>query len=469
MKNHLFVTLVIMLVILAVLPTTGTTTKQRSNNTDTEDKLNEIQQAIRDTNAEWTAEYTSISNATWWQENRDGFGCIDEEIPDEDYETVTYSGTLPDEFDWRNVNGINYVTPVKNQASCGSCSAFGTLGSLEAVVQIETSEIFDCDLSEAQVYFCNGGDCTSGIALSTAVNYIGFVGVADELCLPYTTSASCEDKASNWRNRVIKASTESTTGTENIKNALLEYGPVVTRFDVYEDFMYYTGGIYELVSGAKEGGHAVTIVGYNDDPGYWICKNSWGTGWGETNPYATTSEKGYFRIKYGECNIGANTHYFYNVTGNIQPGKPENLSPYDDERYVEPDLTFTWSPCEDLDGDEVYYIVYLGDSMSLQDDDIVANHISSSNVQVTHLEKATIYFWKVVSEDEHGAQHQSEIHKFYTRSPCQPDVQGPSRGRPHKEYTFKASTTDTDGEEYYWFFNWGDNSSSGWIGPLWTR
>ena len=28
-------------------------------------------------------------------------------------------------------------------------------------------------------------------------------------------------------------------------------------------------------------GHGVTIVGYNDDYEYWICKNSWGKGWGE--------------------------------------------------------------------------------------------------------------------------------------------------------------------------------------------
>jgi hypothetical protein len=39
------------------------------------------------------------------------------------------------------------------------------------------------------------------------------------------------------------------------------------------------------------GGHAVLIVGYDDDEEYFIVKNSWGTGWGES---------GYFRIDYSQ-------------------------------------------------------------------------------------------------------------------------------------------------------------------------
>jgi hypothetical protein len=47
------------------------------------------------------------------------------------------------------------------------------------------------------------------------------------------------------------------------------------------------------------------IVGYNDDPGYWICKNSWGTEGGDD---------GFFYIGYGECNIATQARYFlYNV------------------------------------------------------------------------------------------------------------------------------------------------------------
>ena len=34
---------------------------------------------------------------------------------------------LPDSFDWRNISGVSYVSPIRNQGSCGSCYSFGRL------------------------------------------------------------------------------------------------------------------------------------------------------------------------------------------------------------------------------------------------------------------------------------------------------------------------------------------------------
>ena len=55
-----------------------------------------------------------------------------------------------------------------------------------------------------------------------------------------------------------------------------------TRFNVYEDFMHYSGGIYHHVYGQKEGGHAIKILGWGKegDIHYWLCANSWGPKWG---------------------------------------------------------------------------------------------------------------------------------------------------------------------------------------------
>jgi hypothetical protein len=83
----------------------------------------------------------------------------------------------------------------------------------------------------------------------------------------------------------------------SIKNYLQE-GPLTTCMDVYTDFFYYDSGVYEPVWGSYEGGHCITFVGWDDETESWICKNSWGAGWGES---------GYFRIKYGESGIGSST------------------------------------------------------------------------------------------------------------------------------------------------------------------
>ena len=69
---------------------------------------------------------------------------------------------------------------------------------------------------------------------------------------------------------------------------------------VFQDFMYYTSGIYQHETGDFLGGHGIMITGWGVDPNngtpYWTCRNSWGEDWGE---------QGYFQILRGvdECTI----------------------------------------------------------------------------------------------------------------------------------------------------------------------
>lgn len=85
----------------------------------------------------------------------------------------------------------------------------------------------------------------------------------------------------------------STPNVEGLKNALVTYGPLVTTMAIYTDIFYYKGGVYSHTSGARQGSHVVLIVGYSEAGQYFIAKNSWGTGLGET---------GYFQIAYSEVN-----------------------------------------------------------------------------------------------------------------------------------------------------------------------
>jgi len=72
--------------------------------------------------------------------------------------------------------------------------------------------------------------------------------------------------------------------------------------EVYSDFFSYRSGVYSYTYGSLQGGHAVLLVGYADDAtipggGYFMVKNSWGTGWGEPGG---TDSGGYFRIAYNQ-------------------------------------------------------------------------------------------------------------------------------------------------------------------------
>src|SRR5208337_3734072 len=45
----------------------------------------------------------------------------------------------PDTYDWRNVGGRNFITPVRDQGNCGSCVSFGCVAAVEAACLIRRS------------------------------------------------------------------------------------------------------------------------------------------------------------------------------------------------------------------------------------------------------------------------------------------------------------------------------------------
>jgi len=51
-------------------------------------------------------------------------------------------------------------------------------------------------------------------------------------------------------------------------------------------------------------------------------------------------------------------------------------------------------------------------------------------------------------------------------APEKPETpQGPTSGNTGNSYTYTTSTTDPDGDQVYYKFDWGDGTSSGWLGP----
>ncbi len=50
--------------------------------------------------------------------------------------------------------------------------------------------------------------------------------------------------------------------------------------------------------------------------------------------------------------------------------------------------------------------------------------------------------------------------------PAKPTLTGPTTGVINEMYIFSAVTTEPDGENVYYYFEWGDGTNSGWIGPF---
>lgn len=266
-------------------------------------ELDEVRAAIQTRKAKWTADETSISRLPD-HEKRLRLGLMRQaEVGGEPLLSAEppVSG-LPGGVDWRK-NG--FVTAVRDQGNCGSCWAFATTGALEsyALIRDRLSWTDDNRAEEVLLSCSTAGSCNGGY-ISTASNYIRNTGLPPESYFPYTASSSddsCSNALADWTDSTHKITSWSyvnttTVSVDAIKNALFTYGPLVTTMDVYYDFFTYKSGAYEYVSGAYQGGHAILIVGYQDDPsvnggGYFVVKNSWGTGWGED---------GYFNIAYSQ-------------------------------------------------------------------------------------------------------------------------------------------------------------------------
>jgi cathepsin L len=205
----------------------------------------------------------------------------------------------------RSFNWVNRgkVTPIKNQAACGSCWAFAAVGAFESSWLIENNQTIDS--SEQRVFNCTpNSDCGGGF-LYSALDQLVTGGTTTEGTMPYNAptqgkgqclAAGQPYRAVAWAPLENNWQTVSTPA--EIKAALCAHGPITTRIYVTNSFRAYASGTYQQVEAVNynsPGAHFVVIVGWDDNRGAWRIKNSWGTGWGEN---------GYMWIRYGANLIG---------------------------------------------------------------------------------------------------------------------------------------------------------------------
>jgi C1A family cysteine protease len=285
-----------------------------------------LQQILAESGAQWEAGVTPVSELSQEQKcHLLGYvpGPNEESLEQRNQASLAKLAAAraaavgyPASYDWRNAAGKNFITPIKDQAGCGSCVAFGTVATVESAFRVQRGDPnVAVDLSEASLFFCIGpgagaGSCPDGgWNMPPALDGFKNTGVPDEACFPYTDQDQACHQCADWQSRAIKITGWHTISSPaDMKQWLSTRGPLATCFTVYEDFFAYKSGVYSHVSGDRRGGHCVSCVGYNDVGGFWICKNSWGAGFGES---------GYFRIAYGQVGIDST---MWAIEGTIQTG-----------------------------------------------------------------------------------------------------------------------------------------------------
>ncbi len=195
--------------------------------------------------------------------------------------------------DWRNRWGWPWITTVQDQGLCESCWTFGATALVESMVRIEHAVW--SKRSEGDVHDGMGCHCGDRGWPDLALNWIQANGLADPDCYPYKTDNSPYNPTPDRSGRTVRINDYITIGdVEQQKVWLDTVGPLTACFEIFQDFDAYHSGVYHHVYGSSRGLHCILIVGYDDNQGCWVVKNSWGTAWGN---------KGYILLGYGEVSI----------------------------------------------------------------------------------------------------------------------------------------------------------------------
>ncbi len=227
-----------------------------------------------------------------------------------------------------------YVTRVKSQGDSGVCWSFSAMSLLESDSIIKGYEsASSADFSEAHhVWFASRGRAEDENDLAygdgyyfdepylrggnwkiSAASLARWSGAAEETEFPFYGSSLesmgnyAESDRYNTSGGVILESAQSLTSAEDVKQWIVDHGSVTAAF-------YYEGSCYNSSSAAYctattgSINHQIVVVGWDDSfsasnfkstctpsaNGAWLCKNSWGTYWGDG---------GYFWISYYDASI----------------------------------------------------------------------------------------------------------------------------------------------------------------------
>jgi C1A family cysteine protease len=219
---------------------------------------------------------------------------------------VCSAPVLPAKFDYRQWKGKNWLSPVKDQAVCGSCYAHAPIGAMEAKYNLEQNALWNINLAEQEYVsscYTGVGSCLGGSS-SAVLGHLKDEGVLVETCFPYT-STNCvhsepDPKPDDPDHKKLVcnfaghcAQPQACTHCTNILQRweISGYGSAAGTVQQVKRNLACNG---PLVVCSGSWWHCVVLTGWDDTQDAWIIKNSWGAGW---------QQNGYGFIGY-ESDIG---------------------------------------------------------------------------------------------------------------------------------------------------------------------
>ncbi|MBU2651464.1 MAG: C1 family peptidase, partial [Bacteroidetes bacterium] len=161
-----------------------------------------------------------------------------------------------------------WLTELKHQRNCGSCSVFGTIASLEAISNLYFNQHVNFDLSEQEVFCCTYGDCDSGVGLNPVIQYICNNPVHDDNCYIYEQLDDpccifCPNNPPSYSisaDGYLKIYSGHLSIPDSIKSKLIRKGPLTI----------------EILNSSMH--HVMSLIGFRtgeDNTIEWIFKNSY--------------------------------------------------------------------------------------------------------------------------------------------------------------------------------------------------
>jgi len=225
-----------------------------------------------------------------------------------------WSESMPASFSWGNMNGTNYLTPIRNQhipVYCGSCWAMGSTSALSDRLNIldgpskmrqymlSVQNVLSCGNDKTYCGTCDGGDdgpvyqyakkdgiphesCSNYMAVDTTCKAKSVTKKNKPGCYTCSPSGGCSPIETYDKLYVSEFGTCS--GYQKMKAEIFARGPISCGVAASDKMEAYTGGIY---SEQNDGiNHIISVVGWGVDAEtkdeYWVMRNSWGTAWGES-------------------------------------------------------------------------------------------------------------------------------------------------------------------------------------------